>query len=158
FYTGFSRRMTIASNGNVGIGLTGSSYKLRVNGKIAATGFDVQSDRRYKTNIHTFDNALDTILNLRGVTFDWNKAAYPDMNFTDGRQIGFIAQEVEKILPELVTTDANGYKAVTYANVVPVLVEAVKTQQKQIETLKKDSDTKEKRLSAVEAENTELKQ
>lgn len=147
FYTGGTNQMNIALNGNVGIGISGSSYKLRVNGKIAATDFDVQSDRRYKTNIHSFDNALDTILNLRGVTFDWKRSEFPDMNFVEGRRIGFIAQEVEQILPELVTTDANGYKAVAYANVVPVLVEAVKT-------LKKDHDAqlkeKETRISELE--------
>jgi hypothetical protein len=69
------------------------------------------------------------------------------MNFTDGRQIGFIAQEVEKILPELVTTDANGYKSVAYANVVPVLVEAVKS-------LKTQND---REVHALKTENAELK-
>jgi hypothetical protein len=143
-------RVIMMSNGNVGIGVLTTSYKLRINGNVGATDYDTLSDRRYKTNIHNFDNALDTILNLRGVTFEWKKDEFKNMNFTEGRRIGFIAQEVEKILPELVTTDENGYKAVAYANVVPVLVEAVKT-------LKQDNDVKEKRLSTVEAENAELK-
>src|SRR5262249_17806806 len=97
-------------NGNVGISQSNPQYRLDVNGDINAHGFVrsngliLSSDRRYKTNIHTFDNALDAILNLRGVTFDWNRDAFPDRNFSDGRQIGFIAQEVEKVLPELVST------------------------------------------------------
>lgn len=81
----------------------------------------------------------------------------PDQKFPEQHQIGFIAQEVEKVLPELVHTDTNGYKSVAYINVVPVLVEAVKT-------LKSESDRKdtriselETRLAAIEAALAELK-
>lgn len=142
FYTDFTSRISIANNGNVGIGASSPTYKLQVNGSVAGVGnYNNVSDARYKQNIATFPNALDAILNLRGVTFDWKPT--PGMNFSDGRQIGFIAQEVEKVLPELVTTDKNGYKSVAYANVVPVLVEAMKAQEKRIQT--------------VESENTRLK-
>ncbi len=72
------------------------------------------------------------------------------MNFGKGTQIGFIAQEVEAVLPQWVTTNVNRYKSVAYANVAPVLVQAVNT-------LKKDNDHKEERLSKVETENAELK-
>ena len=89
------------------------------------------SDVRYKKNIATLENPLDTILNLRGVTFDWNRGQWKERGFAEGRQIGFIAQEVEKVLPELVRTDSKGYKSVAYADIVPVLVEAMKSQQKQ---------------------------
>jgi hypothetical protein len=128
---------------NVGIGLNNPTFKLHVNGSVAGVGnYNNLSDARYKRNVATLDNALDTILHLRGVTFDWKRDT-PGMNFTEGRQIGFLAQEVEQILPELVTTDSRGYKSVAYANVVPVLVEAIKT-------LKKD-------YQAIQAENAELK-
>ena len=124
--------LTLTSAGRVGIGTLSPSYKLHVNGSVAGVGNYVNaSDMRYKQNIATFENALEAILNLRGVTFDWNKESFKEMNFGDGKQVGFIAQEVEKVLPELVTTDDKGYKSVAYANVVPVLVEAIKTQQKQ---------------------------
>jgi hypothetical protein len=86
-------------------------------------------------------------LNLRGITFDWKQKDFPGMNFSDGCQVGFLAQEVEKVLPELITTDNSGYKSVAYANVVPVLVEAIKT-------LKKESDD---RQASKDAEITELK-
>jgi hypothetical protein len=148
--------------GNVGIGIPGqvaSNYKLMVNGPVAAFGNYVNlSDARYKTNIATLPNALDAILNLRGVTYDWKKSDFPTMNFSEGRQIGFVAQEVEKILPELVTTDANGYKSVAYANVVPVLVEAVKTQQKKIDTLETKNAELEAKLNALAASIAELKE
>lgn len=114
--------------------------------------FSHASDARLKHNIVTLDNALDRILNLRGVSYEWNQ----DSGFgaDAGRQIGFIAQEVEKVLPELVHTGKNGYKSVAYQNVVPVLVEAVKTQQKHIETLKAQKDTE---VKALKAENAELR-
>jgi hypothetical protein len=139
-------RLRVQTNGNVGIGTTAPSTRLDVNGAIRCTSLTQTSDARYKTNIATFPDALDAILNLRGVTFDWDKAKWAERNFSEGRQIGFLAQEVEKILPELVSTDSNGYKSVAYQNVVPVLVEAVKTLNGKVETLKK-----------VEAENSQLK-
>lgn len=91
------------------------------------------SDARYKINVQTFGNALDAILRLRGVTFNWK----PEHRNNQNLQIGFIAQEVEAVLPELVSTDENGYKSVSYSNAVPVLVEAIKEQQKQIEEQQK---------------------
>src|SRR5262245_56903398 len=106
---------------------------VNVGGSVRANAITLTSDARYKQHIATFPDALDTILNLRGVTYDWNRDAWKHKNFSEGKQIGFIAQEVEKVLPELVSTDSNGYKSVAYANVVPVLVEAIKAQQKQRE-------------------------
>jgi hypothetical protein len=136
---------------NVGIGITNPSFKLHVNGSVGGVGnYNNVSDARYKTNVQTFSNALDAILSLRGVRFDWKQSAFPEMKFAAGRQVGFIAQEVEEVLPELVTTDVRGYKSVAYANVVPVLVEAVKQQQKQI-------TAKERRLHGLETENALLK-
>jgi hypothetical protein len=70
------------------------------------------------------------------VSFNWRKEEFPEMNFGDGRQIGFIAQEVEEVLPEVVHTDSEGYKSVEYSKVVSVLVEAIKEQQKEIDELK----------------------
>ncbi len=112
--------------------------------KVNATTYT--SDARYKTNVHSISRALDDTLNLRGVSYEWDKAKWPEKRFNDGRQIGFIAQEVEKIFPELVQTDKDGYKSVMYVNIVPVLVEAVKTlnakvedQKRQIEDLKSDN-------------------
>lgn len=114
---------------------------LGVNGETWADFYNLNSDARFKTNVQPLPNALDTILNLRGVSFEWK-----DTKRRKGRQIGFIAQEVEKVLPEIVSTCEDGYKGVGYQNVVPVLVEAMKQQQKQIDELK-----------AVRAENAELK-
>jgi hypothetical protein len=122
------------------------------------------SDVRYKKEITTLDNALETVLRLRGVNFDWDRERWPQKHFGAGRQVGFIAQEVEQVLPELVSTDANGYKSVAYVNVVPVLVEAMKAQNRQVEALtdenaelKTRNATIEARLAALEAALAELK-
>lgn len=106
-------------------------------GTVSANGVALTSDARFKTNVRTLDNPLEAVSQLRGVTFDWDRDTFRDRNFGAGTQIGFIAQEVEKVLPELVVTDAKGFKAVEYQNLVPVLVEAIKRQQAEIDELKK---------------------
>lgn len=85
---------------------------------IIANGFFYSSDRKLKTNISPLTDNLNKILKLSGVSFDWKK--------TRNKDIGLIAQEVEKIYPELVSTDANDYKAVKYGNLVAPLIEALK--------------------------------
>jgi hypothetical protein len=122
-------RMRIDEFGNVGIGTLAPSEKLEVNGLIRSTGALVVSDARYKTNIQTIPNALKIVNNLRGTTYEFDKAKFPDRQFADGKQYGVIAQEVEKVLPELVSTASDGYKAVNYQALTPVLIEAVKALQ-----------------------------
>ncbi len=96
------------------------------------------SDSRLKTNINTLDNALGNIMKLRGVSFNWDKTKNP--NAAEGLQFGFIAQEVEKIFPNLVSENINGYKAVNYTGIIPVLTEAIQDQQTEIEELKKENE------------------
>lgn len=149
-YIGVSGRSNYIAVLGEGVGVYGEGIVGRGNyyagafyGNINVTGnIYHDSDLRYKTHIATFPNALDTILNLRGVTFDWKRDEFKDKNFGAERQIGFIAQEVEKVLPELVMTNREGYKSVNYPNVVPILVEAVKT-------LKKDNDEMKSQLAAL---------
>jgi len=90
------------------------------------------SDIRLKKNIAQLSGTLDKINQLKGVSYNWI-----DKLKDSTEQIGFIAQDVEKVFPQLVKTDDKGYKSVAYTNMVPVLVEAIKEQQKQIEELKK---------------------
>ena len=100
---------------------------ITVNGALTATGdITAFSDERLKSDIETIDNALDKVMNMRGVSYI--KQAE--------KGIGVIAQEVEKVLPEVVTDGE--YKSVAYGNIVGVLIEAIKEQQKQIDELKKD--------------------
>jgi hypothetical protein len=138
------------SNVNVTIGDTGLDYSLAADGRVLAQSYGTISDARFKKNIAVYPNALETVLRLRGVTYDWRKEEFPDKNFQSGKQIGFIAQELEQVLPELVFTASTGYKSVNYTHVIPVLVEAIKAQQKQLEA-------KEQRLNTLEKEVAELK-
>ena len=77
-------------------------------------------------------NPLQKLMQLNGVNYYWKTAEFPNMNFNDKPQTGFIAQDLEKIFPEMVFTDDKGYKSVDYSRLTPVLVETIKAQQKQI--------------------------
>jgi hypothetical protein len=133
-----TQRMVITSNGNVGIGTITPTVRLYVNGDIIANSIAGSSDSRFKTNVRPVTNALDKVKALQGVYFNWNQEAFPARDFPNQNAIGFIAQEVEKVLPEVVQTEktAEGYKAVQYDKVVALLVEAIKEQQQQIDVLK----------------------
>ena len=136
-YGGYFRGPKTYVEGNLGVGtLDPGAYKLYVSGNAYTTGTWGSSDIRWKKNIATLESSLEKVLQLRGVSYDWKTEEYPDKGFTEGRQIGFIAQEVEPILPEVVKTDSDGYKALAYDKIAAVLVEAMKEQQSQIEALK----------------------
>ena len=106
------------------------------------------SDQRFKENIKTLNGSLQKINSIRGVSFTWKtndeiskiKGIQTDSvdnsRLQEGTQLGVIAQEVEKVLPELVYTDDKGFKSVDYIKLTPVLIEAIKEQQKEIEELK----------------------
>lgn len=136
-YTTPTERMRITNGGNVGIGTATPSVRLQVAGDIIANSIAGSSDVRFKKNILPIDTPLQKVLQLRGVTFDWKTKDFPSRMFSENRAVGFIAQEVEQVLPELVKTEntAEGYKSVQYDKVVALLVEAMKEQQKQINRL-----------------------
>jgi hypothetical protein len=100
-----------------------------------------KSDIRLKKDVVQIDNALNKVMQLNGVYFNWK-----DESMDQSRHVGLIAQEVEKVLPELVSTDEEGYKSVAYTKTVAVLVEAVKEQQKMIEQQQKEIDELKARL------------
>jgi hypothetical protein len=130
--------LIIKENGFIGMGTIAPSVRLQVSGDIIANSIAGSSDARFKTNVTPIVNPLQKVLALRGVNFDWKKNEFPTRSFSENRSVGFIAQEVEKILPEVVQTEKNaeGYKSVQYDKVVALLVEAIKEQQKQIDSLK----------------------
>lgn len=111
-------------------------------------GFQNASDRRYKQNIADLPHPLEMLLGLRGVSYEWRQDIL-DTKFAAGKQLGFIAQEVEKIFPELVGADSKGYKSVNYIGIIPVVVEAVKAQNQRMETLSKAN-------AELKAKNAEL--
>ncbi len=125
--------ITISTSGNVGIGTATptSGYKLDVVGSSLATSWEVFSDIRFKKDIIPIANILPKLNNITPVSFNWI-----DKNKGDKRQIGFIAQEIEKEFPELVATDDNGYKAMDYSKMTSILLGAVKELKSENDSLK----------------------
>jgi len=110
-----------------------SSTKLTFNpstGNFGATQFTSLSDKTLKTNIRPIEDSIALLQKLRGVRFDWLENNKPSL--------GLIAQEVEEVTPEMVETNENGIKSVSYSNMIGILVEAIKEQQNQIEELKSE--------------------
>ncbi len=130
---GNNNKMTITNLG-VGIGgLATATNALVVVGKVKSTGINETSDVRLKKNIVSIDGALNKVLSMNGKYYDWRTTEFPNKGLEEGRQVGVIAQEIEKILPEVVVTDDDGFKSVEYGHIVPVLIEAIKEQQKIID-------------------------
>ncbi len=156
-----SAKLTAFSNGGTSIGTsaTAPANGLLVSGDINNTGGLLHaSDLRFKTNIEEIPNTLEHIKKLRGVYYDWKRNEFPERNFNNKKQIGVIAQEVEKEFPELVNTGEDGYKSVDYTKLTPILIEAIKEQQKIIEELQKQNSEAiihnselENRLSKIES-------
>ncbi len=99
------------------------------------------SDERLKENVIPIGNAIEKVKQIRGVEFDWIPTELSDgedVHTNEGHDVGVIAQEIEKVLPEAVTTRDSGYKAVKYEKIVPLLIESIKEQQEQIDELKKE--------------------
>jgi hypothetical protein len=121
------------------------------------------SDERYKRNIKPLQLSLDNLTHLTGVSYDWKIDEYRGKGFTDGRQIGLIAQDVEKVFPELVASDGKGYLAIEYNKLVPVLIEALKELQvsikqkdSRIEKLEKILELMEQRLTSLENQSQKV--
>lgn len=114
--------------------------RLVVNGVTMTHGVSYTSDKRFKKDIKPITSALEKIKQLNGVSYNWRKDEFKDKNFDDLNQIGFIAQEVEKVIPQAVIKDGEGYYAMNYTMLIPVLTEAMKEQQKMIEQQQKEID------------------
>ena len=132
-----SAGLSIRENGFIGLGNTTPTVRLHVSGDIIANSIAGSSDIRFKTNIRPVENALEKVKALRGVYFNWNQKSFSTKEFSDMTELGFIAQEVEKVIPELVIKDKTQeeYRSVKYDKVVALLVEAIKEQQQQIDRL-----------------------
>jgi len=134
---GGSRRMTIANDGSVNFP-----------GAVTGASFTPVSSIVHKTNVKTYENALETVKKLRGVSFNWKDSGKPS--------VGLIAEEVDKVIPEVVAhndTDATG---VNYDSLVGVLVEAVKEQQAELDALKEQKRINEEQQKIIAAHSEEI--
>lgn len=128
----------------VGIGTLTPSQALHVAGNICYTGtIGACSDGRYKKAIEPVENALEMVSELEGVRYQWKTDEYPHQQFAKGTQVGFVAQEVKKVLPEVVMEQPDGSLAIDYGRLTPVLLEAIKE-------LKKQNDLLTRRVEALE--------
>ncbi len=138
--------MTLADNGCVGIGTAYPGRTLDVNGdvyfhsnvlagSVSCGVLTLTSSRRFKDDVEPIANPLDTISKLQGVSYNW------DEEHGGKRDMGFIAEDVAKVLPELVTMEADGENAVgmDYAHLIALTIEGIKAQQKEIEALKAEN-------------------
>ena len=112
----------------VGTAASGTTGEIRATGDITAY---YSSDEKLKDNITPLSDAINKINQIGGYEFDWNSNSSHS-----GHDVGVIAQEIEKVLPEVVTTRDNGYKAVRYEKIVALLINAIKEQQLQIDELR----------------------
>lgn len=148
----FTDRMVITQTGTVGIGTLSPADRLQVVGDIRVGGFGTQgcikradgatligscsSDARFKKDVTPFGRSLESVAALQPVHYFWRPAEFPDRHFGDTRAYGLIAQDAEQVLPELVTTDEEGYKAVDYAKLPLLTIQAVKELHAENEGLK----------------------
>lgn len=134
-----SNELTVYGSFGVGTQASGTTGEIRATDNVTAY---YSSDINLKTNIKPIDEPLKKLLQITGVYFDWKDDYIDQRGGEDGyfvrkNDVGVIAQEIEKVLPEIVATRDNGYKAVRYELLIPLLIEAIKEQQEQIDDLKK---------------------
>ena len=132
--TSFRENMRIEGNGN-----------LQVRGSIFAISSFYTSDIRLKTNVQVISSGLDKIIQLNAYHFNWK-----DVELDQAIQTGLIAQEVQKLFPELIHQDNKGYLGVNYVGFIPYLIQSIKQQQQQI-------TEQDEKLARLQKENEEFK-
>lgn len=111
------------------------AFAFSIFGSLWVNGTTYTSDERFKLNITPIQSPLQKLMQLNGVEYEMKTDAFPQNHFLPGRQIGLLAQNVEKIIPEAVN-EKDGYKGVDYARLVPLLIESIKELKKEVEELK----------------------
>ena len=138
YLTSVPNASTQLSSLGVGTAASGTSGEIRATGNVTAY---YSSDARLKENVQPIPNALDSIDKINGVTFDWTADFLKDQGEEDGyfvrkHDVGVIAQEIQAVLPEAVAEREDGYLAVKYDRIVPLLIQAIKELKAEVEVLK----------------------
>lgn len=150
--------MAMTFSGNVGIGTTAPTQRLTVAGNVLANNVGVPSSIRFKDHVVPMSDALESLLKIEGVRFDWKPEYAKERGFV--RDVGFVAEDVAKVFPEIVLKDADGNViGMDYSRVTAVAVEAIKQlkleQEKQVEKLRAEKDREilelKQRLEKLEA-------
>ena len=129
---------SVQHSGSYGLGVAASTTYGRFEASNDIVAFST-SDERLKESITPIGSALDKVSQIQGVEFNWKPLSDEEkmsIHGNEGHDVGVIAQEIEKVLPEVVTTRDNGYKAVKYEKIIPLLVEAIKELQAEVQELK----------------------
>jgi hypothetical protein len=127
---------------------------ITVDGHVMGSGAYVDaSDARFKRDVIDIQNASELVGRLRGVEYSLRSDEFPEKNFpTNTRELGFIAQEVEQVLPQVVVRDSDGFNHVAYARLIPVVVEALKTEQQRVSTLAVETAQLRNEIAQLRAE------
>jgi hypothetical protein len=155
----------VAVEGDIQVGLGNNGCVLDGNGDVIAGS--CSSDARLKKNVEPFAPVLQKLVQLTPVHFDWKVEEYPEFQFGHGRSFGLIAQEVEEVLPELVSQDAEGFKRVNYSQLPLLLLQALREMKAENNRLREESSTSmqetrelvqglEEQLEALRAELAEI--
>lgn len=146
--------------GNAGIGVRGESTNGYAGYFIGLTwctqGVWSGSDARFKKNVEPISNALSTVRKINGLTYEFKNEEFASRNFTDGRSYGFLAQDLQKVMPELVKEDEDGYLGINYSLMTPLLVEAVKEQQDIIDEQAQKLEDLETALAQMQAQLSDM--
>ena len=145
-------RIVTLNGGNIRFAKTGTAITgslMEVDGKIKTTAVNLNSDARLKEKVANINQETSFLNNLRPVSYYWN-AKGKEKGGDNSLQYGFIAQEVEKIAPNLVNTDADGYKSVNYIQVIPVLVKSLQDHALELQKEKEKNNQQEQRIKALE--------
>ncbi|MBK8443492.1 MAG: tail fiber domain-containing protein [Sphingobacteriales bacterium] len=139
----------------LGIGWSDASvwYNLDVNGKAYCTGGIWEtSDRNFKKDIKKYDSALETIAKLQAYTYQYDRSKAPEYNFDEREHIGYLAQDLQKIVPQAVMEDGKGkgFLAVNYNMIIPVISEAVKELASERDAAKTENSELKNKVSALE--------
>jgi hypothetical protein len=151
------QEMTYNAYGISGSGPLSIQNGVNINGDVVVNGVtEHSSDRRFKKNIQKVGYSLQKIEFIEGVSYDWRQDEFPERNFSSDKQIGLIAQDLEAQFPELVKTNADGYKSVNYNGFTAVLLEAVKELNAKVEKLEVENSLLKAELSASATNKTEI--